>query len=374
MTVASRTEDFVAHNGSGPQEATLDPTKTAHLLAHDARNWLTVLQVYCDLLQTSGAVDERYRSWIDELSAAVTRGHRLVGSLLDCGLETASGTMAGAISDIATKGASTPQAGKSSREISLASESTPPWLDLASLLERRLPMLRRLAGPEIRVTLESAPHPGRVAMAEEDLDRILQNLVINAMEAMPQGGDLHIAISSLHREQPLAIPTHSSAVRLCISDTGTGIAPNLLSSIFETGVSSKKKLKPAAITRTAGRTGGPTSGHSDPLCDTPTEHRLGERGFGLAAVRELTLRAGGTVRVESQRGRGTRFEIEFPVALESDLQTSSGYRRLLPIERMDGSSGPQRSAGAGRRNNSVRTAAPVLAEHEATREPRRRKA
>ena len=52
-------------------------------LAHDARNWLTVLQVYCDLLRSSGAVAGKGRTWIEELSNAVERGQGLVTSLLD---------------------------------------------------------------------------------------------------------------------------------------------------------------------------------------------------------------------------------------------------------------------------------------------------
>ncbi len=56
---------------------------SASYLAHDTRNWLTVLQMYCDLLRTPGAVASGHQNWIDELSGAVERGQELVASLLD---------------------------------------------------------------------------------------------------------------------------------------------------------------------------------------------------------------------------------------------------------------------------------------------------
>ena len=52
-------------------------------LVHDARNWLTVLQVYCDLLRNGGAEGGKGRAWIEELSQAIERGRGLVLSLLD---------------------------------------------------------------------------------------------------------------------------------------------------------------------------------------------------------------------------------------------------------------------------------------------------
>lgn len=55
----------------------------ASLLAHDVRNWLTALQMYCDLLQTCARDDARYPEWTHELSAALRRGKELMASLLE---------------------------------------------------------------------------------------------------------------------------------------------------------------------------------------------------------------------------------------------------------------------------------------------------
>lgn len=56
-------------------------SRTSHL-AHDARNWLTVLRIHCDLLEQSGAVAKEHRAWLQELSAAIDCGQNLVSSLL----------------------------------------------------------------------------------------------------------------------------------------------------------------------------------------------------------------------------------------------------------------------------------------------------
>ena len=64
-----------------PSSMSRASSRTSHL-AHDARNWLTVLRIHCDLLEQSGAVAKERRAWLQELSAAIDRGQSLVSSLL----------------------------------------------------------------------------------------------------------------------------------------------------------------------------------------------------------------------------------------------------------------------------------------------------
>ncbi len=272
--------------------------KEALSLAHDARNWLTVLQVYCDLLRTPGAVANGYQNWIEELSAAVTRGHSLVASLLD----SAHGALTGTLPAKFTAPDTIPQ------------DASAPLLNLSQALKRRLPLLQQLAGDSIEVEIETPELAGHargnramVAISESDFERILHNLVGNAIEAMPQGGQLRIAISqgesrrSRHRDEPpnrlsrlakrsggergnRALEGPTPTLFLQVSDTGAGIAPDLLPHIFESGVSSKLHESAAP------------------------------RGFGLAIVRELTHRAGGSVAVRSNPHGGACFSIELPLA------------------------------------------------------------
>lgn len=274
--------------------------KEALSLAHDARNWLTVLQVYCDLLRTPGAVANGYQNWIEELSAAVTRGHSLVASLLD----SVHGALPGKHPAKFTAPDTIPQ------------DAPAPLLNLSQALKRRLPLLQRLAGDGIEVQIDTTELAGHtrgngagamVAISESDFERILHNLVGNAIEAMPRGGQLRIAISqgesrrSRHRDGPphraarlakrlggergnRALEGPAPTLFLQVSDTGAGIAPDLLPHIFESGVSSK-------------------------LHESAAPH-----GFGLAIVRELTHRAGGSVAVRPNPHSGACFSIELPLA------------------------------------------------------------
>jgi len=230
-------------------------TEAASHFAHDARNWLTVLQVYCDLLRTSGTVAGNGRTWIEELASAVERGQGLVTSLLDSAYASAPPLP------------SAPQA-----------VAAPRPLDLAVAIRRRLPLFRQMVGSAIRVQAKTVAHPGATALNELEFERILWNLVHNAIEAMPDGGKLKIVLERGNSSE-------RSSLVLKVSDTGNGIAAEFLPHIFDSGFSSKLTL-----------------------ADPPNG-----RGFGLAIVRELALGAGGSVRVRSRIGRGTCFTIELPL-------------------------------------------------------------
>ncbi len=242
----------------------------ARHLAHDVRNWLTVLQVYCDLLRTSDTVAGDGRKWIEELSGAVERGQGLVTSLLDSA-----------------------QVSEPPRRLSSIEVASPKPLDLAAAIERRLPLLREMAGSPIQVEVGTVDHAGTTALREPEFERILLNLVRNAIDAMPHGGRLKIALEHGDLSQ-------RSSLVLRVSDTGNGIAPEFLSHIFNSGFSTK--LTPV-----------------DPLM---------ERGFGLAIVRELALGAGGSVRVHSRVGHGSSFAIELP--LLSELASPGRAETMFP--------------------------------------------
>ena len=225
-------------------------------LAHDARNWLTVLQVYCDLLRSSGAVAGHGRTWMDELSNAVERGQGLVTSLLDS-------------AQIASTRESSPVE---------RAAAGPKALDLAAVIQKRQPLFRHMAGSAIQVETKSVAHAKTMALREAELDRILLNLVRNGIDAMPHGGRLTIELEygDASRRTPLV---------LRVSDTGHGIPADILPHIFESGFSTK----------------------------STAQHSKSGRGYGLAIVRELTLAAGGSVRVRSRIGHGTCFTLELPV-------------------------------------------------------------
>jgi two-component system, cell cycle sensor histidine kinase and response regulator CckA len=252
----SRSDPAVLSAGTSEQQR----EAAASHLAHDARNWLTVLQVYCDLLRSSGAVAGHGRTWMEELSNAVERGQGLVTSLLD------------------SAQTSTPL------ESSLVERmvARPKMLDLAAVVQNRRPLFRQMAGDAIRVESKIAGHAETMALQEAEFDRILLNLVRNGIDAMPRGGRMMIELEH-------GVASERRPLVLRVSDTGSGIPADVLPHIFDSGFSTK----------------------------STAQHPKSGRGYGLAIVRNLTLAAGGSVRVRSRIGHGTCFTIELPVQLTS---------------------------------------------------------
>jgi signal transduction histidine kinase len=109
----------------------------------------------------------------------------------------------------------------------------------------------------------------RMPIDEDRLRRALQNLFVNALEAMPEGGVLRVASS-----------TDPDAVSLCITDTGVGIPDEIVGSVFEPFV-------------TAGKARG--------------------TGLGLAIVKKVVEDHGGSIAVDKPEGGGTSFRLSFPV-------------------------------------------------------------
>ncbi len=115
-----------------------------------------------------------------------------------------------------------------------------------------------------------APDSAWVPVAQEQLEQVLLNLVLNARDAMPRGGTITIAA---------ARPGSDAHVHIEVRDTGTGMRPDVLPHIFEPFFTTKG--------------------------DSGT-------GLGLMIAKELIEQAGGRIGVESQYEQGTTFRIELP--------------------------------------------------------------
>ena len=263
--------------GSCPAAGTV-PVPDPWYLAHDARNWLTVLGVYCDLLRSSGVEAGDHQQWVEDLARAVDHGRTLVLSLVER-VEAPELERAGQPHGSLEVGRETDNSARTS-------------LDVAALLARLRPLLERLAGGAIHVEVEAPAGTGTVDMPESAFERVLENLVGNAIEAMPRGGRLRICLDRRESSPSVAPgkPTPQTIV-LRVQDTGVGIAPERLPHIFDPGVSGKAEC-----------------------AGDPHPH-----GLGLAIVRELIERVRGTVRVQSHPGRGTCFEVELPRQPGADL-------------------------------------------------------
>lgn len=151
--------------------------------------------------------------------------------------------------------------------------------DVLVLLEREMMKYR------IQVEREFAPVP-RVSANPGQLQQVLINLMVNARQAMPQGGRLIIRLT---HDEP------SGFVDVMVRDTGSGMPPDVMRRIFEPHFTTK-----------AG----------------PDETGKGGSGMGLASCREIVEAHRGRIRVESAPGRGTAMTIRLP-ALEAASERKS---------------------------------------------------
>jgi signal transduction histidine kinase len=135
-----------------------------------------------------------------------------------------------------------------------------------------MPLLRRVAGARSDVVLELAAEVGPVTMAVIDLERVIVNLVANARDAMPSGGELRIETRPADGDR---------GVRIAVRDTGAGMDDETRGRMFE----------PFFTTKATGR----------------------GTGLGLSIVHDIVTRAGGTVHVNSAPGTGTTVNLYFPV-------------------------------------------------------------
>jgi CheY-like chemotaxis protein len=119
------------------------------------------------------------------------------------------------------------------------------------------------------------------------VEQVLVNLVVNARDAMPSGGDLHIALMDVDHG-----PGGGRSVRLTVRDTGTGMAGEVVERAFEPFYSTKPK---------------------------------GEgTGLGLATVYGIVTQAGGTVQIHSTPGAGTTVEVLLPATDAVPSRSTAG--------------------------------------------------
>lgn len=113
----------------------------------------------------------------------------------------------------------------------------PKVLPLNSVMGSVEGMLRRLIGEDIQLVIRPDPHNGHVKADPGQLEQVLMNLVVNARDAMPNGGLLAIETSQvelartpMHRLHPLPLGHY---VKLTVTDTGCGMNTDVLGHLFE---------------------------------------------------------------------------------------------------------------------------------------------
>jgi two-component system, cell cycle sensor histidine kinase and response regulator CckA len=176
-------------------------------------------------------------------------------------------------------------------------------LDLNDVVKDLDQMLRRLVDEHIELTIVPGIDIGRVKADSGYVGQVLMNLVVNARDAMPNGGRLTIATSNATLDENYA-QTHPGAlagnyVMFSVSDTGTGMTEQVKARLFEAFFTTKPKGKGT--------------------------------GLGLATCQTIVQQSSGHIDVCSELGKGTTFKIYFPlVNLPLDVVVKTSQTGPLP--------------------------------------------
>jgi two-component system, cell cycle sensor histidine kinase and response regulator CckA len=177
-------------------------------------------------------------------------------------------------------------------------------LDINEVVKDLDKMLLRLVDEDIAMTILPGEEIGRIKADSGYVGQVLMNLVVNARDAMPNGGNLTIATTNVtldgHRMQSHAGAVSGDYVMLSVCDTGTGMTDEVKAHLFEAFFTTKPKGKGT--------------------------------GLGLATCQTIVQQSGGYIGLESEVGKGTIFKIYFP-RVEQPLEVSASAIQTGPLPR-----------------------------------------
>jgi PAS domain S-box-containing protein len=220
-------------------------------VAHDFNNLLTIINGYGDLILKALPVDSPLHSYAGEICKAGAHAVGLTGQLLAF----------------------------SRKQVSQLSA-----LDVNTVVNDTVVMLRRLIGEDISLTTNLDPLAGQVMADSHQLHQVLMNLAVNARDAMPDGGRLDIATSNADVDE-IDLAAHPGAragkyIVLSVTDSGVGMDHDTLQHVFEPFFTTKERGKGT--------------------------------GLGLSTVYGIVRQSGGWLDVWSEVGKGSSFKIYLP--------------------------------------------------------------
>ncbi|MEM6386608.1 MAG: ATP-binding protein [Pseudomonadota bacterium] len=247
-------------------------------VAHDFNNLLTAISGHCDLLLLRHEASDPDYADLIQISQNANRAASLVGQLL---------------------------------AFSRKQNLKPQALDLRDTMADLAHLLNRLIGERVQLDVNHAPGPQMIRADRRQLEQVIVNLVVNARDAMPDGGRIEVITRSEFLPEPVsrdqARLTSGEYVVIEVRDTGCGIPAEALSKIFEPFFSTKK-------------TGEGT-------------------GLGLSTAYGIVKQTGGYIFVESALGEGTTFTLFFPATTLRDTAPVEPEKpsAVAPVPRTDAS-------------------------------------
>ncbi|MCB1592253.1 MAG: response regulator [Alphaproteobacteria bacterium] len=225
--------------------------KLAGGVAHDFNNILSIIDGFSMMAAKKVEKESEAEQYLQRIQAAAKRGAALTGKMLTFSRHK------------------------------VVSRSV---LDLGEFIEGQKILLAPLVNASVRFSVTVVDRNLRVAASENSLAQVLMNLVVNARDAMPDGGSLTIEVSGCPRE---ALPERvrkqldgSAFVELRVSDTGEGMDQKIIERIF------------------------------DPFFTTKPQGK--GTGLGLSIVYGLVSEMGGALHVDSRKGEGASFALYLP--------------------------------------------------------------
>ena len=218
-------------------------------IAHDFGNILMAIRSHADILALRIPGGDARHTLVEAIQDAVTRGTGLARQLLAFNRQRVF---------------------------------EPRRFDLTTSIAHMTALLRRLIGSRIHLLTDLAPSSGAIVADPTQIEQVVLNLVVNARDAMPEGGEITIETFEVpNRCLPASLqPIDGGYVCLSVTDTGCGIADDVKSRIF------------------------------DPLFTTKAEGQ--GTGLGLATVQGIVTRHRGAIEVDSAEGHGSRFRVYLP--------------------------------------------------------------
>ncbi|HEX4121031.1 MAG TPA: response regulator [Verrucomicrobiae bacterium] len=238
-------------------------------VAHDFNNILAVIMGYCDLMMIKVETEDTFKSYLETIRSAAERAASLTRQLLIF-----------------------------SRKEALQ----PVVLDINEVVKDLDNMLRRLIDENINLVIIPEKEIGRVKADSGYVGQLLMNLVVNARDAMPNGGTLTIATENVAFDETSASTVEGAVpgnyVMFSVTDTGTGMTDEIKAHLFEAFFTTKPKGKGT--------------------------------GLGLATCQTIVQQSAGYIGVHSEVGKGTSFSVYFPRVDQPLDEAAKPQRGPLP--------------------------------------------